>query len=81
MADDVDAHHLSGDGPTDALVPAGELAQALQARRPELKILLISGYTREVAMPPQRLEHGIHFLEKPFSPEALRAAVERACAT
>ncbi len=67
---------------TDIVMPGlngWELAQTLQARRPDLKVLLISGYTREVVMPPERLEEGILFLEKPFSPEALRAAVERAC--
>jgi PAS domain S-box-containing protein len=67
---------------TDIVMPGlngWELAQTLQARRPGLKVLLISGYTREVVMPPERLEEGILFLEKPFSPEALRAAVERAC--
>jgi FixJ family two-component response regulator len=55
-----------------------ELAQALRTRRPALKILFVSGYTQEVVLAPEQMADGIQFLPKPFTPEALRAAVARA---
>lgn len=66
---------------TDIVMPGingWELAQALRTRRPELKILFVSGYTQEVVLAPEQMADGIQFLPKPFTPDALRAAVARA---
>ena len=59
---------------TDVVMPGGsgrDLARRLIERRPELRVLYISGYTDEAI-----LQHGIPnpeivFLHKPFTSEAL----------
>jgi two-component system cell cycle sensor histidine kinase/response regulator CckA len=48
-----------------------ELARRLAARCDGLKVLLLSGYSRDAA----RLDPRIAFLQKPFHPRALLAAV------
>ena len=45
-----------------------DLAAAITRERPDLKVLLISGFTGEA--PP--LNEGWHFLSKPFLPSRLR---------
>ncbi|MGE0039663.1 MAG: ATP-binding protein [Vicinamibacterales bacterium] len=47
-----------------------ETLQAMRARRPDVPALLMSGYTE-----PRLVAAGYPFLQKPFTPEALRAAV------
>jgi two-component system, cell cycle sensor histidine kinase and response regulator CckA len=44
-----------------------ELAENLSLRRPEMRTLLISGYTGETALASARLPRGFEFLQKPFS--------------
>jgi CheY-like chemotaxis protein len=70
------------DGPihlllTDVVMPGmsgHEVAQSFTARRPETKVLFMSGYTPDVA-----LRHGVlatsAYLQKPFSPAALARKV------
>ncbi|MDX9722706.1 MAG: response regulator, partial [Myxococcota bacterium] len=66
---------------TDVIMPemnGRELATRLQARYPELRKLFMSGYTQEIIGHQGILEEGVHFLNKPFSPEELEAKVREA---
>ena len=59
---------------TDVVMPdvnGARLAQALQASRPSLKVLYLSGHTSDVIAHHGVLNDGVQFLEKPFSLEAL----------
>jgi CheY-like chemotaxis protein len=47
------------------------LADRLAPRRPELKILYMSGYTDNAIVHQGVLDPGTAFLPKPFSPDAL----------
>lgn len=48
-----------------------ELAAELQSRRPDLKVLYVSGYTSEMIGQYGLLEDGANFLAKPFTSELL----------
>jgi DNA-binding NtrC family response regulator len=48
-----------------------ELATAMTAERPELKVLLMSGFDGGMLV----LNEGWHFLPKPFIPSQLRALI------
>jgi DNA-binding response OmpR family regulator len=48
-----------------------ELGRRLESLRPEMKILYISGYPKEVLLDERILEEGFAFLQKPLSPETL----------
>jgi two-component system cell cycle sensor histidine kinase/response regulator CckA len=49
-----------------------ELAEKLKAKRPGLRVILLSGYShREIV-----LQRGWEFIQKPFRLQALKAAVE-----
>jgi len=66
---------------TDIVMPemsGGDLCQRLKALRPGLKCLFMSGYTANVIAHRAILEEGVHFLQKPFSVEALAAKVREA---
>lgn len=66
---------------TDIVMPemsGGDLCQRLNALRPGLKCLFMSGYTANVIAHRAILEEGVHFLQKPFSVEALAAKVREA---
>jgi FixJ family two-component response regulator len=52
-----------------------QLAERLKERRPELKVLFVSGYTDDAIIRHGTLEPGIAFLQKPFSPESLARKV------
>jgi two-component system, cell cycle sensor histidine kinase and response regulator CckA len=77
-ADAVDRY----DGPihlllTDVIMPGingRELADTLNARRPGLRVLYMSGYTANVVQ-KYNVESGTHLLEKPFTVDALLNAV------
>jgi PAS domain S-box-containing protein len=60
---------------TDVVMPGGtgrDLARELMARRPEMKVLYISGYPEHGA-PNRVLENGVPFLPKPFTRDLLLA--------
>src|SRR5262245_2030405 len=63
---------------TDAVMPKMnglELIEALRATRPEVRILLVSGYLNHPSLRNAPLPAGITLLEKPFSLEELASTV------
>ena len=59
---------------TDVVMPGmngREVAQRACAKRSDLKVLFVSGYTGEAVLQHRLLEPGVAFLQKPFSPDAL----------
>jgi signal transduction histidine kinase/ActR/RegA family two-component response regulator len=59
---------------TDVIMPGMNgrlLAEELRSRRPQMKVLFISGYTDDMVLQHGQLEGGMGFLSKPFSPETL----------
>ena len=64
---------------TDVIMPemrGPELANLLLERRPETKILFMSGYNEEV-IEPINGANGLALIQKPFSPEKLARVVRR----
>ncbi len=63
---------------TDVVMPrmsGHELAQRLASRRPETKVLYVSGYTDDAIVQCGVIDRGTSFLQKPFSPDALARSV------
>lgn len=63
---------------TDVIMPGlsgKELADRLTAVTPTLKTLFVSGYTDNVITHHGVLEHGPHFIQKPFTSETLATKV------
>ena len=59
---------------TDVVMPfmsGPALAELLTGKKPELKVLFMSGHTENRANLEKILEKGIHFLPKPFASDAL----------
>jgi nitrogen-specific signal transduction histidine kinase/ActR/RegA family two-component response regulator len=60
---------------TDVVLGQGssgtELAREAQRRRPDLRVLFMSGYVRDIIAFQEQLEGKAHFLEKPFRKEQL----------
>lgn len=66
---------------TDVIMPemsGRELWHQLSALRPRLKCLFMSGYTADVIAHHGVLDEGVHFLQKPFSREALATKLREA---
>ena len=52
-----------------------ELADEAVKRRPDLKVLFMTGYSRDAIIRNGRLDPGVHVLSKPFSVEELAEKV------
>jgi CheY-like chemotaxis protein len=66
---------------TDAVMPgmSGKvLAERLGASRPHTRIIFMSGYADETVLERSMVESGITFIQKPFTPSGLAAAVRGA---
>jgi CheY-like chemotaxis protein len=66
---------------TDMVLPTGggaELARTLTERQPNLPVLFMSAYPRELLVRQGRLDPGVPSLEKPFSEETLLASLHGA---
>jgi CheY-like chemotaxis protein len=66
---------------TDVVLPNGlngrELAHEVQRRRPAVKVLFTTGYTRNAIVHEGRLDEDVELLTKPFTFDALAAKVRR----
>jgi DNA-binding response OmpR family regulator len=64
---------------TDVGLPGGlngrQLADATRVRRPDLKVLFITGYAENAAISNGHLEPGMRVLTKPFAMSRLAARV------
>jgi PAS domain S-box-containing protein len=89
-ADGVEAKRLLEDGRnidlllTDIVMPNGvsglDLVAEARRRRPDLKIVLVSGYSRDAQIRPGSREDGFLFLEKPFRQAQLAETIAAALA-
>jgi two-component system, NtrC family, sensor kinase len=65
---------------TDVVMPGmngRKLAEEARLRRPDLKILYMTGYSRNAIMHQGRLDIGVDLLQKPISSEQLASAVHK----
>ena len=63
---------------TDVIMPGmngRELYDQISARFPQVKVLYMSGYTDNLIADRGILDEGVHFIQKPFSVQALAAKV------
>jgi CheY-like chemotaxis protein len=60
---------------TDVVLPGGQtgrdVAEALLAQNPDLPVIFMSGYARDAMGREGKLDGGLDFLQKPFSPDTL----------
>ena len=52
-------------------LPGDQLAKSIVALRPDIKILYISGHTKDIISPQDIMNHNSGFLQKPFTPNTL----------
>ncbi|MGZ3373360.1 MAG: MASE1 domain-containing protein [Gemmatimonadaceae bacterium] len=65
---------------TDLVMPGiggRDLARQCTAIRDSLKVIYISGYTRDSLLSPQTFEEGTEFIEKPFTSDAILDRIAR----
>jgi CheY-like chemotaxis protein len=65
---------------TDLVMPemdGSELARQLRGRRPDMRVLFISGYTKDAVVQRGVLDSGVSLLTKPFGLDALTETVRR----
>jgi DNA-binding NtrC family response regulator len=65
---------------TDVVLPemnGRELALLMSSLHPEVRCLFMSGYTADVIAERGVLDEHVHFLQKPFTLDALAAAVRK----
>jgi FixJ family two-component response regulator len=55
-----------------------DLVKVIHATRPRVKVLYMSGYTNDAIGKQGVIEPGMHFLQKPFTSEALLGSVRKA---
>jgi signal transduction histidine kinase len=64
---------------TDVVIPGGmngrQVADEAKKRRPELKVLFTTGYTRNAIVHHGRLDAGVDLIGKPYSPAELAAKI------
>ncbi|OFW59950.1 MAG: hypothetical protein A2133_05250 [Actinobacteria bacterium RBG_16_64_13] len=64
---------------TDVVLPGtmqgNEVARAARLLNPDLPVLYMSGYTRDAIVHAGRLDEGVNYLEKPFTPDRLAQRV------
>jgi two-component system, cell cycle sensor histidine kinase and response regulator CckA len=67
---------------SDMVLPGGvtgsTFAEALHRERPEVKVIFMSGYTRETVADPDRVGEWARFIEKPFAPSRLLEEIQAA---
>ena len=65
---------------TDVGLPGGmngrQLADVARQRRPDLKVLFVTGYAESAAVGSGRMERGVQLMTKPFAVAALAAKVQ-----
>ena len=69
---------------TDVILPkmsGKEVAANLRALRPEMTVLFMSGYTREVMAHNGTLDPKMNFIQKPWSPRVLREKIQTLLST
>jgi PAS domain S-box-containing protein len=66
---------------TDLIMPGAmngrELAEALWAERPDLKVIFTSGYSADIVGKDFKIESDLNFLQKPYHPQTLALTVRR----
>jgi DNA-binding response OmpR family regulator len=65
---------------TDVGLPGGlngrQMADAARQRRPDLRVLFITGYAENAALGDGHLEPGMHVLTKPFAMDVLASRIK-----